>query len=147
MKPRSLAEAKALGAKHYFTGKPCRNGHVSGRLTSSRKCIECGRQHGKTWYAGRGKAILRDSKRLRSYGITREQFDSMLASQQNQCGICSAALTTGWSGTGVCVDHNHETSKVRGLLCNHCNRGLGLFRDSPQILASAIAYLEKHRDT
>lgn len=40
------------------------------------------------------------------------------------------------------MDHNHESNKFRGMLCNHCNRGLGNFKDNIEILKKAILYLE-----
>jgi hypothetical protein len=40
------------------------------------------------------------------------------------------------------VDHNHSSGKVRGLLCNRCNRAIGMFEDSPELLLSAISYLQ-----
>lgn len=52
-----------------------------------------------------------------------------------ECEIC------GGSGR-MCIDHNHETNKIRGVLCNLCNRGLGYFQDSPLLLRKAAAYLE-----
>ena len=57
-----------------------------------------------------------------------------------------------FSGCEICgketedpvVDHCHKKSKYRGLLCNHCNRGLGHFLDDPEVMAAAIEYLKKH---
>lgn len=54
---------------------------------------------------------------------------------QKSCMICGKAEK-------LVVDHDHETGKVRGLLCNHCNRGLGHFRDNTQFLEDAIKYLK-----
>lgn len=78
---------------------------------------------------------------LRSkYGITPEHFDAMLARQGGGCAICGAALATR-AGQRLHVDHDHETDEVRGLLCTHCNVGLGQFRDDPTRLRRAIGYL------
>ena len=49
-----------------------------------------------------------------------------------------------YSGRRLSVDHNHVTSKVRGLLCNNCNRGIGNFKDKKELLLKAISYLDKH---
>jgi len=44
----------------------------------------------------------------------------------------------------LCVDHNHQTGEVRGLLCQKCNTGIGNMKDSIKILSQAILYLKKH---
>jgi hypothetical protein len=76
-----------------------------------------------------------------AYGITVEEYDEMLVTQGGKCAICSADEPGGpgrWH-----VDHDHKTSKVRGLLCARCNRALGGFKDDPVILQSAIDYLRR----
>lgn len=78
----------------------------------------------------------------RNYGITLEQYDSMLIAQGGHCAICPAT-EPGGRFKYFCVDHNHTTSKVRGLLCNNCNRAIGLLKDSPVLLRAAAIYLEK----
>ena len=57
-----------------------------------------------------------------------------------QCVIC------GDVGPLV-VDHDHKTGSVRGMLCNHCNRGLGHFRDDPELMEFAAQYIRKMRGT
>lgn len=74
----------------------------------------------------------------RTYGVTPEQFKSMVARQQGNCAICGEAMKNPQ------VDHSHTTKEVRELLCTSCNQGLGMFRDSPQRLNAAVAYLERH---
>ncbi len=46
---------------------------------------------------------------------------------------------------GLCVDHDHKTGEIRGLLCDSCNNGLGRFKDNPEILASALSYLQNRQ--
>ena len=85
------------------------------------------------------------SKRLQSlYGITVEQYDKLFDLQDGKCAICKSS-DTGRGDEWFCVDHDHSTGKVRGLLCNNCNRGLGLFKDSELILKSAKNYVTTHR--
>jgi len=73
------------------------------------------------------------------YGITIEDYDKLLALQGGKCAICAS---TDPNGQGrFHIDHNHETGKVRGLLCHRCNTGLGLFSDNPEILVKALQYL------
>lgn len=78
----------------------------------------------------------------RSYGITPEIFGVMLASQAGVCAVCSGPFVVTPS-----VDHDHQTGQVRGLLCAACNTGMGHFRDNPQHLRAAAAYLEFHHST
>lgn len=69
----------------------------------------------------------------RKYGITLEFFNSMLNKQKNKCAICSIKLTVnktvGGQNTDACVDHNHKTKKVRGILCRRCNVALHYLED------------------
>lgn len=73
--------------------------------------------------------------RIRSYGLTLDQYDAMLTAQNGCCLICEQRMTR------PAIDHCHTTGKVRGLLCGPCNRALGLFRESPRILRRAAAYV------
>ena len=76
-------------------------------------------------------------KREQQYGITFEEFSALLDAQEGRCAICRDEF----EGEPM-VDHDHVTRKVRGLLCKHCNTGLGMFRDSPSFLRGAAIYLE-----
>lgn len=83
----------------------------------------------------------------RSYGITLAEYETMLAAQNGNCAICKGPERTRDKDGGprrMPVDHDHETGKVRGLICTHCNRALGMFKDNIQILKAAIAYVEKN---
>ena len=87
-------------------------------------------------------------KNLRSaFGITAEDYEQMLANQNGACAICKQEETEIHPRSGtqrrLAVDHCHDTGRIRGLLCNRCNRAIGLFRDSAQIIRSAINYLDK----
>lgn len=70
------------------------------------------------------------------YKMTEEDWGSLYLSQQGRCKICDKPTVK------LVVDHCHTTNKVRGLLCHSCNMGLGKFYDNPQLLKSAIQYLE-----
>jgi DNA-directed RNA polymerase subunit RPC12/RpoP len=80
----------------------------------------------------------RDRYLQKTYGITSEKFDRLVAAQDNKCAICRKEFTNGWS---INIDHNHKTSKVRGLLCPNCNRALGLFKDDVRRLKRAVQYV------
>jgi Recombination endonuclease VII len=77
------------------------------------------------------------------YGITEKDYLLLLASQNNGCAICGAALAASGQHRRLHVDHCHQTNKIRGLLCNNCNNGLGRFQHDPKLLAAAVQYLIK----
>jgi hypothetical protein len=77
---------------------------------------------------------------IRKYGITLEEFNQMLFSQQNACKICKTKFTTRKS---IHTDHCHKIGKVRGLLCSACNVTLGQMKDNITYLKNMIKYLEK----
>lgn len=91
----------------------------------------CETRHG----IGLRKGMLR-----RLYGITIQQYEEMYDKQHGVCAICSRTCNR-WGKKRLAVDHCHITKKVRGLLCDKCNKGLGQFDDSPYILIRAIEYL------
>lgn len=75
-------------------------------------------------------------KLAQNYGLTPEDFRRMLTECDNKCQVC------GEPGR-LNVDHCHETHRVRGILCVRCNTGIGSFRDEPELLIKAAAYLSK----
>jgi hypothetical protein len=89
----------------------------------------------------------RDNEKMRAanlerlYGITPEQYDEQLAKQNGRCAICTSDNPGHTISNRFHVDHDHKTGKFRGLLCGHCNRGLGAFKDKPHVLRAAIEYL------
>jgi hypothetical protein len=81
---------------------------------------------------------------LRSkYGLSLSQRDGLAEAQDWRCGICQKPFTENITYGSFAVDHDHVTDKVRGLLCLHCNTGLGNFGESVETLNRAINYLEK----
>lgn len=79
------------------------------------------------------------------FGITPEEYDSMLAAQDGRCAICMSEKSPTPRGTynTFAVDHDHETGRVRGLLCASCNLGLGKFSDSLYLVVRAASYLQQ----
>ena len=97
------------------------------------------KQYRQTGYT-RNKTTL-VSKRLKlKYGISLEQYDALLAAQNNSCAICGSDKANS-TGARFHVDHCHTTGKVRGLLCYKCNSVLGYANDDQRILAKAMLYL------
>jgi len=112
--------------------------------------IARGRTDGRQgWCKDCSVTALRESSLKAKYGITRDQYDAMLQEQDNSCAICGSSPdsqpTYGKTGKRfeLHVDHCHDTGRVRGLLCNSCNSGLGRFKDDPVRLFNAIEYLNK----
>lgn len=75
----------------------------------------------------------------RKYGVTREWYEATLAAQGGVCAVCGKDPEK--SARRFAVDHDHASGEPRGVICKDCNNGLGHFRDNPDILMSAAAYL------
>lgn len=75
------------------------------------------------------------------YGITLANYTEIFNKQNGNCAICG--INQSELKKKLSVDHNHDNKKVRGLLCHQCNVGIGMFKDSPDILKKAIRYLKK----
>jgi hypothetical protein len=116
-------------------------------------CKKCVAQKVKKHYE---RPLERKKKRERNlmmnYGITMDTLNAMHARGDGMCWSCRKEIFIdmhkGKKQTGVtaCVDHDHVTGKVRGLLCSGCNRGIGFFQDDPAKLQCAIEYLRKYGD-
>lgn len=89
----------------------------------------------------------RDYRLQREYGITLEQYDAILASQDGNCALCGKPPKPGGqrNASRLHVDHDHATGQVRRLLCNNCNRGLAAFFDDPDLMRRAAEYIEYFR--
>lgn len=87
------------------------------------------------------------AKNLARYGMTAADYDDLFDQQHGKCAICRSAGARAGMGAPrtevLCVDHHHVTNEVRGLLCQRCNRAIGLLGDDPEIIHSAIDYLTK----
>ena len=95
------------------------------------------------------KDVKKNSELISKYGFSIKEFNELLSVQKGLCAICRKQETSVESRTGLkralAVDHSHSTRKVRGLLCSHCNRALGLLKENVEILKSMIAYIERHK--
>ncbi len=137
-------------------------------------CKECNKQYGREYYERNRNGILRQSKKwgkkyrrtIRGqevhrkaskkysqserrrktwlkykYDITPEQHEQMYLAQDGRCAICPEAVPYG----EICVDHDHITGRVRGLLCRKCNFMLGMANDDPKVLESAAKYMRGNK--
>lgn len=131
---------------------PCKT-HKSGRQS---RCKDCQRVCAKEQWRSRPRDLqaraawrrknpekMREYRRkdkLKTFGLTPEEYDKLLEAQNGVCAICRGSCTT---GKRLAVDHCHESGKVRGLLCGSCNTSLGKFKDSPDLLRRAADYVER----
>jgi len=121
----------------------------SGRHYRRSHCKSCDANKARRYLAQPGmkqhKAELkRRNNRERSYNFSPELFDERFGEQGQVCAICKS---TNAGGRGAFhADHNHKTSQPRGVLCHNCNVALGNFKDNPELLQSAIDYLNKYSE-
>ncbi len=77
----------------------------------------------------------------KKFGITVADYDDMYIEQGGRCAICGTHQSE--LSKRFCVDHNHDTDNVRGLLCDRCNTGIGRFKDNINLLQNAVKYLQE----
>lgn len=114
-----------------------RKGVSDGRASTCKFC-----NNSRTRFDKHGKYNPDKDRRkhlLRTYGITSEDYDRMLAEQNGTCAICHRPERI--KGRSLCVDHCHSTGEVRGLLCNACNIAIGKLEDNLDYIKNALKYL------
>lgn len=131
-------------------------------LGYSYTCQPCALEYNKIWRSEnkkRSAKIVQDwkdrnpekvytGKLRREYNISFEEFQIILKNQNSMCSICLIKIEKPYIAKklnieSVYVDHCHKTNKIRGLLCQHCNTGIGFFRDNIEIMKNAINYLKQ----
>jgi len=135
---------QSRGKTHYCI--PCHSDYMAGiyQRTKDKR---------KKYLEDNAEAV---AERKRSYylrstfGITIEEYETMCDRQANRCAICGEKESVPDPKNPsvirrLAVDHNHASGKVRALLCQRCNMGLGYFRDNPELLNWAANYLLRHR--
>lgn len=124
-----------------------------GYMTRCRACINKARRANRAANLERHREVNRNhyakwkekyrAKNLMAlYGITVAEYEALLEKQNGLCAICHKPPTGKHNGARLNVDHDHETGRIRGLLCYHCNNGLGRFSDDPVVLRRAADYVE-----
>lgn len=129
MKKCSACEVEKVD-EEFYTRK-------SGGLSSL--CRSCGKTVCRQRYSSKTEEYWA-SNLLHKYGLTSAQYASMLASQGGKCANQACRRPPGRRRLNV--DHCHKTGVVRGLLCDGCNKGLGLFQDDPSRLRGMATYLD-----
>lgn len=133
---------ETLDYSHFHNSKVTKDGYGY----RCRQCDKKAREKYRETNRERFYLVSRRKNLKFQYGISLEEYEELLKAQGGCCAICGSFNnnTTGkkrnWNFS---VDHCHESGKVRGLLCNNCNRGLGLLGDTEESLKKALNYLEK----
>jgi predicted nucleic acid-binding Zn ribbon protein len=109
------------------------------KLAEKPPCETCGKQIGAWRRQYCSDECARIAVQASRFGLDAAAMRMLLA-QHDVCAICG---TSEWGVKGPCVDHDHTTGEIRGVLCGDHNKGLGFFHDSPDELRAAIAYLER----
>lgn len=133
----------AYTSRPWFHGKPCKRCGSTVRFVAPvRQCVRCLKQWRKEnrhkWKRRPKSYDMRANPLFKSHGFGLKEYEAVFELQGGVCAICKKPEK---DNRRLSVDHCHETGAFRGLLCNRCNRGLGLFLNSPQNLISAAAYL------
>lgn len=112
------------------------------------RCKECDNKARQKWSANnpeRSHLSQRQRNLKHRFGVDLEWYEKQFKKQNYSCAICETKTnkTVGdrqfWNFS---VDHCHDSGKIRGILCNNCNRALGLFQDNPELLKKAASYVE-----
>ena len=122
---------------------------MSGNRAYHYICKPCHNQHMLEWKkTENGKASVRSSQLKCDFGISLDQYSELFYEQGGQCAICGCeetSVTKSGEIKWLAVDHDHETGKIRGLLCHACNIAIGLLKDDVSILQSAINYFRLNK--
>lgn len=110
------------------------------------------REHANAWERNNrliDLPLTRAKEATRKKGINIDRYNQMLEEQDNKCAICKEQETRRVRSldeiSRLSIDHCHSSLVIRGLLCHNCNTGIGKFKDSIDLLQSAINYLKKHQ--
>lgn len=81
------------------------------------------------------------------YGLTQDEFIAKWEEQDRKCAVCGieVVLRKDYGGEVACIDHDHITGKVRGILCGHCNRAAGFLKDDPDLMRKLAEYIEEFK--
>lgn len=144
MRERYLADpgkVRTAAQEYYRKNKQsCLRRAKRWRLKNKERVAASNRVNGARWYRDNLARVKKNrwAWHLRQYGLTVEQFDAMVIDQLGLCEICGAA------DKRLCIDHDHRTNAVRGLLCNTCNLAMGYFEKIRHLTDRFEKYLEQN---
>lgn len=151
MKPLSEFPVQKSGSRVGYVFPTCKTCRV---LTNNRwadrngHCRDCGKEIDRRGYLCKACTQMKGYRvkiRNNFVPMTEQHYDEMFEAQGGKCAICSS--TTRDSGKRrFDIDHCHDSDVVRGLLCMQCNIGLGAFKDDPDRIDKAIAYVRFHKE-
>lgn len=110
------------------------------------RCKNCCNKKSILWAKNnpdKRKKILRKHLFGIKYNISEEEFNNLKFEQNNKCAICKETQRN--PKDELCIDHDHTTGKVRGLLCHRCNIGLGFLKDNENLIEKLLSYLRKNK--
>ena len=119
-----------------------KNSHNRSGFSLSPYCRPCNGKRARAWNDAHPEKFAATKRRYelrRQYGLTQEEFESILVRQRGLCAICLKPFEPGTKNFHV--DHDHKAGIIRGILCPACNLGLGHFQDNPDILKRAAWYI------
>lgn len=125
---------KAIGYNQITSGRTKSCGCLS--LRTGKDCPNY--KHGRS----RTREYDLELHMMKTYGLDLKDYEKMLKAQNYKCAICGSPPPNNRK-TRLAIDHCHTSGKVRGLLCDRCNRSIGLLKDDVSVLESAIKYLTK----
>lgn len=104
---------------------------------------EAGKAARKRWNdSDAGLRATRKAMLKHKFGMTLEQYDGLLTSQDHSCKICGTHIDD--NSRHLAVDHNHETGEIRALLCDPCNKALGFLKEDINIMQNMIDYVKEY---
>lgn len=156
----SIRAAEAAGLIHYFTGEPCRHGHMSPRYVSTWRCVQCTTERVQAWQKNnpdkkRAKQARHEERKSNQVKLAESRRDHATARQRREqrlgeiagrprpmvCDICEQPNKR--RDDVIAFDHCHAHGHFRGWLCDRCNTSLGAAEDSPELLRKMADYLER----
>lgn len=155
----TLRAAEASGLKHYFTGKPCKKGHIGPRYVSTWRCVQCTVDRVIRWQCENpekraAKQSRYQAKKGKEQGLLESRRNHVTERQRRETRlaelagrprplVCDICNEPGARDGVIAFDHCHTHGHFRGWLCDRCNTTLGAAEDRPDLLRKMADYLEQ----